>query len=74
MSNGLPGKPSTLGQGQSTRRRTAGFLAAGCLVGCQVKGRRDDLVLEGQRAELDLKLRLELGTAFNYQENYSPKK
>lgn len=29
--------------------------------------------LRASRAELDLRLRLELGTAFNYQENYSPK-
>ena len=50
VSHGLPGKLSTLGQGQSTRRRMAGFLAAGCLVGCQVEGRRDDLVLKGQQS------------------------
>ena len=45
-----PGKLSMLGQGQSTRRRAAGFLAAGCLVGCRAEGRRDDLVLEGQQS------------------------
>lgn len=40
-----------------------------------VEQRGEEMIwfLRASRAELDLRLRLELGTAFNYQENYSPK-
>lgn len=40
-----------------------------------VKQRGEEMIwfLRASRAELDLRLRPELGTASNYQENYSPK-